>query len=216
MFITRMMAIAGWAQLPPWQVAQMVQHSGAGAASQGTANYEPSWAPAGAILATIESSATVADCGMSAPGAVPADPTGGFGLPPGYAIPASATPEETVVVAYALAQVGKGYQWGATGPDFFDCSGLTMMAWAQAGVRLDHYTGSQLQEGTAVARYADVSPGDLVLVPGADGTAAAPGHVGLYIGDGLVESAVDPEQGIIVQSWANFTAGGLAGIRHLG
>lgn len=214
MFVTAMMAIPGWAQLPPWQVAQMVQHSGAGAASAGTANYEPSWAPAGAVLASIDPSGTGAECGVSAPGAVPADPTGPFGLPPGFTIPAAATPAETVVVSYALAQLGKGYAWGAAGPDLFDCSGLTMMAWAQAGVGLDHYTGSQLHEGTAVARYADISPGDLVLVPGADGTLAAPGHVGLYIGDGLVESAVDPEQGIIVQSWANFTAGGLSGIRH--
>jgi cell wall-associated NlpC family hydrolase len=45
---------------------------------------------------------------------------------------------------------------------------------------------------------------------------ANPGHVGLYIGDGLVLSATDPEQGVIVQTWANFTAGGLSGIRHFG
>jgi len=48
-----------------------------------------------------------------------------------------------------------------------------------------------------------------VLIPGSDGTLANPGHVGLYIGDGLVLSATDPEQGVIVQTWANFTAGGL-------
>jgi len=55
-----------------------------------------------------------------------------------------------------------------------------------------------------------------VLIPGSDGTLANPGHVGIYIGYGLVLSATDPEQGVIVQTWANFTAGGLSGIRHLG
>ena len=91
-----------------------------------------------------------------------------------------------------------------------------MMAWAQAGVALDHYTGDQLHAGTPVAGYGALSPGDLVLIPGSDGTLAEPGHVGIFVGDGLVLSAVDPEQGVIVQTWANFTAGGLSGIRHLG
>ena len=43
-----------------------------------------------------------------------------------------------------------------------------------------------------------------------------PGHVGLYIGDGLVESAVDVQYGIIVQPYAQFVSGGLSGIRHVG
>ena len=109
------------------------------------------------------------------------------------------------------------YIWGGESPDVgFDCSGLTMMAWAQAGVRLDHFTGDQIREGSAVDGYDAISPGDLVLIPGSDGTLANPGHVGIYIGYGLVLSATDPEQGVIVQTWANFTAGGLSGIRYLG
>lgn len=121
-----------------------------------------------------------------------------------------------MAITYALAQLGKPYLWGGSGPDAFDCSGLTMMAWAQAGVTLPHYTGDQINEGAAVSSYVDISPGDLVLVPGSDGTIANPGHVGIYIGDGLVESAVDVEYGIIVQSYSVFVGGGLSGIRHLG
>jgi len=49
-----------------------------------------------------------------------------------------------------------------------------MMAWAQAGVSLLHYTGDQIGEGTAVTSYAAIAPGDLVLVPGSDGTVANP------------------------------------------
>jgi peptidoglycan DL-endopeptidase CwlO len=149
-------------------------------------------------------------------GAVPAGPADRFGLPASYTIPGEANPAEVAVVEYALAQLGKAYVWGAAGPDAFDCSGLTMMAWATAGVPLAHYTVDQLGEGNPVTDVALVSPGDLVLVPGSDGTMAAPGHVGLYIGQGLVESAVDPAEGVIVQSWAAFTAGGLSGVRHIG
>lgn len=154
-------------------------------------------------------------CGEVA-GAVPAGPVASFGLPAGYAIPAEADPAEVVAVGYALAQLGKAYRWGAAGPDAFDCSGLTMEAWAQAGIPLAHFTVDQLAEGTPVTNLALMSPGDLVLTPGSDGTLAAPGHVGLYIGDGLVESAVDPADGVIVQTWLAFTSDGLSGIRHIG
>jgi cell wall-associated NlpC family hydrolase len=149
-------------------------------------------------------------------GAMPAGPADRFGLPASYTIPGDADPAEVVAVEYALAQLGKAYVWGAAGPDAFDCSGLTMMAWSTVGVPLAHYTVDQLAEGSPVTDLPLISPGDLVLVPGSDGTLAAPGHVGLYLGDGLVESAVDPAEGVIVQSWAAFTAGGLSGVRHVG
>ena len=156
-----------------------------------------------------------ASCGEVA-GQVPAGPAASFGLPAGYTIPADADPAEVVAVGYALAQLGKAYRWGAAGPDEFDCSGLTMEAWAQAGVPLAHFTVDQLAEGAPVTNLALMSPGDLVLIPGSDGTLMAPGHVGLYIGEGLVESAVDPAEGVIVQTWSAFTSGGLSGVRHIG
>ncbi len=137
------------------------------------------------------------------------------GLPTNYVLPANATAAETVAVSYALAQLGKPYLWGGTGPAAFDCSGLTMMSWRQAGVTLLHYTGDQINEGSAVASFATIAPGDLVLVPGSDGTIANPGHVGLYLGEGLVESAVDAQYGIIIQTYAQFVGGGLSGIRHV-
>lgn len=58
----------------------------------------------------------------------------------------------------------------------------------------------------------EIAPGDLVLVPGSDGTLADPGHVGIYLGDGLVESAVDPAVGVIVQTYGQFTSQGLSAI----
>jgi cell wall-associated NlpC family hydrolase len=156
------------------------------------------------------------NCGAAASATLPSSPVVDNGLPTSYAIPNDATVAETVAITYALAQLGKPYLWGGVGPNAFDCSGLTMMAWTQAGVTLLHYTGDQINEGALVPSYADISPGDLVLVPGSDGTVANPGHVGLYLGEGLVESAVDVQFGVIVQPYAYFVSGGLSGIRHVG
>ena len=82
-----------------------------------------------------------------------------------------------VAVQWAYKELGKPYQWGAAGPDSFDCSGLTQYVWAKAGVYLDHYTGSQWNEGRHVSQ-AELQPGDLVFF-GSDLH-----HVGIYIGNG--------------------------------
>jgi cell wall-associated NlpC family hydrolase len=223
MFVERLVTVAHWQSMAPWVAAQDVQGSafnGVPSASNNASsvlggNYEANWARAGTMLTAITALADSMDCGAEI-GAEPAGPASAFGLPEGYAIGSEASAAETVVITYAISKLGDAYVWGAAGPDRFDCSGLTMMAWAQAGVTLLHYTGDQMHEGTPVAGYGAISPGDLVLIPGTDGTLADPGHVGIYIGDGLVLSATDPAQGVIVQTWANFTAGGLSGIRHLG
>ena len=156
------------------------------------------------------------ECGAAAVVTLPSSLVVNNGQPANYVLPAGATTAEAVAVTYALAQLGRPYLWGGTGPAAYDCSGLTMMAWRQAGVALLHYTGDQINEGGAVASFATISPGDPVLVPGSDGTTANPGHVGIYLGEGLVESAVDVQYGIIVQPYAQFVSGGLSGIRHVG
>ena len=91
----------------------------------------------------------------------------------------------TAVLAYARAQIGKPYQWGGEGPDSFDCSGLTMMAWRQAGVPLSHYTGAQWRETARVA-ISDLRPGDLVFF-GSSGETSH--HMGLYLGGGRMVEA---------------------------
>lgn len=99
--------------------------------------------------------------------------------PAGYILPNSGL--QAVVIGFALAQLGKPYVWGATGPDAFDCSGLTMQAWAAAGVALPRTTYFQVTAGTPVSSLAAVQPGDLLFTPGT-GTPQAPGHVGMYLG----------------------------------
>ena len=82
------------------------------------------------------------------------------------------------VVAYARAQLVKPYLWGAAGADAFDCSGLTMMAYRQAGISLSHYAADQWKNSPHVPA-GQQQLGDLVFFePKADGS----GHVGLYVG----------------------------------
>ena len=108
----------------------------------------------------------------------PADPTP---TPP----PPTSHGGVSAVLDYARAQIGKPYLWGAEGPDSFDCSGLTMRAWQQAGVNLSHYTGAQWGETTRVP-ISELQPGDLVFY-GSSGESSH--HVGLYVGgDQMIEA----------------------------
>ncbi|MCX4972008.1 NlpC/P60 family protein [Streptomyces sp. NBC_00620] len=88
-------------------------------------------------------------------------------------------------LAFARAQVGKPYVWGATGPGSYDCSGLTQAAWKAAGVTLPRVTYDQVNAGTTVA-LSDAQPGDLVFFY--DDVS----HVGLYIGNGMMIHAPKP------------------------
>ncbi|MFE2303720.1 NlpC/P60 family protein [Streptomyces sp. NPDC059445] len=88
-------------------------------------------------------------------------------------------------LAFARAQIGKPYVWGATGPDSYDCSGLTQAAWKAAGVSLPRVTYDQVNAGTTVS-LADARPGDLVFFY--DDIS----HVGIYIGDGMMIHAPKP------------------------
>ena len=94
-------------------------------------------------------------------------------------------------VQYALAQVGDAYVYGAAGPSAFDCSGLTMMAWAQAGVGLPHSSSAQFGAGPHIASSA-LQPGDLVFYY------SPISHVGMYIGNGLIVHAANPGAGVLV------------------
>jgi peptidoglycan DL-endopeptidase CwlO len=91
-------------------------------------------------------------------------------------------------ISYAEQQLGKPYQFGATGPDEFDCSGLVMMAYRVAGIDIPRTSQQQWAAGPRISS-SQVQPGDLVFFAGADGTPTAPGHVGLVIGKGLMIEA---------------------------
>jgi cell wall-associated NlpC family hydrolase len=91
------------------------------------------------------------------------------------------TTQADKAVAFAYAQVGKPYQWGATGPDSYDCSGLVMAAWESAGVDIPRDTYEQWA-GLPHIPVSQMQPGDLIIYDGE-------GHVGMYVGDGYIIDA---------------------------
>jgi hypothetical protein len=130
----------------------------------------------------------------------------GFGAAPTIAgLPAVTEPLLSVLppanglggraVAIATRYLGVPYLWGGASPlTGFDCSGLTMFAYAQVGIHLTHYTGAQFHEGRPVPPTA-LEPGDLVFFDA--GAFGVPGHEGMYIGGGLFIQA--PHTGDVVR-----------------
>ncbi|THA27966.1 glycoside hydrolase [Streptomyces sp. A1277] len=109
----------------------------------------------------------------------------GSGSGSGSGAGSSASTKAERVLAFARAQIGKPYVWGATGPSSYDCSGLTRAAWKAAGVDIPRTTWDQVNVGTRIAT-ADLQPGDLVFFY--DDIS----HVGIYKGDGMMIHAPKP------------------------
>lgn len=85
------------------------------------------------------------------------------------------------VINFAQAQLGEPYKFNAAGPDLWDCSGLTMAAYAEAGVSLPHYSGAQVAYGSPVDwRNEAIKPGDLIFLESYVGSGII-NHVGLAI-----------------------------------
>jgi peptidoglycan DL-endopeptidase CwlO len=96
----------------------------------------------------------------------------------------------TVAAKFACSQISKPYVWGADGPGSYDCSGLTMAAWAKAGVSLPHNAYQQSRNTTSISR-SQLRPGDLVFYY------SDVHHVSIYVGGGWVVSA--PQTGDVVR-----------------
>ena len=98
------------------------------------------------------------------------------------------------IVDYAMQWVGQcNYVWGGTNltpGGGVDCSGFTMNVYAAFGISLPHYSGAQINYGQAVS-YEQLQPGDLICFPG---------HVGIYIGGGMMVHAASAERGIVVDN----------------
>jgi cell wall-associated NlpC family hydrolase len=116
---------------------------------------------------------------------------------PSWASSSGASASQGNVAAnWALTQLGKPYQWGAAGPASYDCSGLTMEAWAHAGVSLLHYTGYQWDEGPHVP-LDELQRGDLLFYATNNSDPGTIHHVGIYIGNGMMVDA--PYTGALVR-----------------
>lgn len=134
-------------------------------------------------------------------GTGPGGPTGTTPPPAPYKGPTSTQAQKAV--AFAYAQLGKPYVWGASGPDSFDCSGLMMAAWSYAGVSIPRVSYAQMSSLPAVP-LSDLQPGDII---GFNGNS----HVGMYVGGGYLidapHSGADVEK-IPFSGWYRSTADG--------
>jgi peptidoglycan DL-endopeptidase CwlO len=92
-------------------------------------------------------------------------------------------------VAFALSQVGKRYVYAASGPNAYDCSGLTMAAYRSVGVYLPHQSSQQYHYGRHISS-SDLQPGDLVFYY------SPIHHVGIYVGHGMIVNAANPREGV--------------------
>lgn len=146
-------------------------------------------------------------------------PGGGGGavtLPAGFSLPADTPPQVRTAVAWALQQKESWYQLGGDctnshGSDpahWCDCSSLMQQAYSAAGITIPRVTYDQVKLPFQVDLDSP-KPGDLVFNAGSDGSAASPGHVGMYIGSGLLIEA--PRTGVRTRlvaysSWRNSTS----------
>ena len=141
------------------------------------------------------------------PGVLAAPPGG---IPPGDMAPpgdlqGGGAPEAATVIQAALSRIGSPYTWGGSGPNAFDCSGLVMWSFQQAGISLPHSSQALAQGGQPVAQD-QMQPGDLVTYY------SDASHVAIYIGDGKMIDA--PHTGAWVEV-TNVWGGDFVGIRRV-
>jgi cell wall-associated NlpC family hydrolase len=159
-FYTHLKNVPGWQDMPVWKAAQSVQRSAFPTAYQ-------KWAGLAAHLVSSGGGQSV-----SCSDTIPAGKTG---------------PKIEKAIAFAKKQLGKPYVWGAEGPDAFDCSGLTMQAYAHAGIQLDRVTRQQWTDGKHVP-LSKAKPGDLLFWSHGSSVASIH-HVAIYLGHGKIIEA---------------------------
>lgn len=210
-FYQHLLAVPGWQTMPLAQAAQAVQRSGL---PDAYARWEPD---ATTIVATLT--------GIADPAAQAAacDPTELGTPPPGFSLPPGTPPAVATAIMWAFGQLGTPYSFGGdctnanSGDPAYqcDCSSLVQQAYRAAGISLPRIAADQFHAGTPVPGPGQLQPGDLVFVPGADGTRAAPGHVGMYLGDGLIIDAPQTGQNVHIGRLQPYWTSNLAGARRL-
>ena len=124
-----------------------------------------------------------ADRPADGPGNTHAAPPPAAAAPAAHRRPPPPTGNAAAAIAFARAQLGEPYHYGAAGPNAWDCSGLTMMAWQAGGKSLPHYSVAQYQQSTPIS-LAQLQPGDLLFW--GDGGPTSIYHAAIYTGDGMM------------------------------
>jgi cell wall-associated NlpC family hydrolase len=170
-FIQRLLAVPGWADMPVTVAAQIVQRS---AFPDAYSKWE------GLASDLVQQLADVSDpagCGQTAV------------LPQGAA---------GAAIAFAVREVGKPYVWGATGPNTYDCSGLMLRAFQSAGINLPRVSRQQFYAGGHVP-VSQAQPGDLLFYASDPSDPSTIHHVMLYMGNGQMVEAPYTGQSVRVQ-----------------
>jgi cell wall-associated NlpC family hydrolase len=201
-FYTALLQVPGWDAMPVTDAAQQVQHSA----------FPTAYAKWEALATAIVQVAAGGSAGGAAAGGAASASAGGAGAAAaaggqqltcgesiGFSVPSGAVGD---MLQAALAQQGKPYVWGATGPDAFDCSGLVVYSWRVAGYRSSVRTSEQMYAVSDPVPAGQEQPGDLVF---GEFTAAGPGHVMIVVRPGVVVEA--PQTGDVVKV-IPFTPGG--------
>ncbi len=183
-FLVRLIAVPHWDTIPLTVAAAIVQRPRADLVGEyarweatATKLVEQLWPGAADAVGSAPAAGAAFACGLGGDGTFG---VGAPAVPAGYRLPTAG--QGALAVRTALTQLGKPYLWGGVGPLGFDCSGLTMTSWAAAGVAIPRTAAEQAASGVPVADLFSLQPGDLLFLAGTHGTAAAPGHVGMYIG----------------------------------
>jgi cell wall-associated NlpC family hydrolase len=129
-------------------------------------------------------------------------------------VPSGSSSAAQQAIAFARAQIGDPYQFGATGPDAWDCSGLMLKAFESAGISLPRTSVEQYKVGRHIQSMVDLEPGDMVFFADNTSDPSTIHHVGLYIGDGLMIEA--PHTGAYVRTASINRSGYIGGTRVTG
>nr|WP_227463414.1 C40 family peptidase [Nocardioides lijunqiniae] len=150
--------------------------------------------------AAEEPSAPAAD----APAPAAEEPVAEEPAPQADPTPPPASSGARAAIAFARAQIGEPYVWGAAGPSSWDCSGLTMGAWQRGGTSLPHYSVAQYEASTPISS-GELKPGDLVFW-GSSSKPSSIYHVALYIGNGRMIHAPRTGRPVAEESLYYWTA----------
>jgi cell wall-associated NlpC family hydrolase len=224
-FYSHLLDIPQWQTLPLTVAAQDVQHS---AYPDAYAKWEDdavavvnAVGPAATGIAGGDFTAWIGMC--AALGGDGLTDSSSLPLPPGFTLPYNTPPAVAVALNWALAQLGTPYAFGGDCTNSHggnpahecDCSSLVQQAYRAAGISLPRTTSQQVHSGAAINPTLDaLLPGDLLFIPGSDGTMSHPGHVALYLGGGfLIQS---PHTGDVVKiSKIDSWLGQLAAVRRV-
>lgn len=212
-FYTKLLTVKDWQSLPLTEAAQAVQRS---AFPDAYAKWEPDATQLVGALVTDSAGATP----VATPGACNLDggdqqsDNGPVSLPAGFSLPPTTPRSIVLAISWALGQIGTPYSFGGSCTAAHsghpatecDCSSLTKMSYQAGGVTLPRLAADQASVGTPIYDLRTLQPGDLLFLVGSDGTRQAPGHVGMYLGQGVIIEA--PHTGTLVKlttlgAWAN-------------